>query len=60
MVEIIPYDPCWPVEFQGMAGELRSGLGPLALRIDHPGRRGRGRRPEEEAGAGSRRMTIDH
>jgi GrpB-like predicted nucleotidyltransferase (UPF0157 family) len=37
MVEIVPYNPGWPVEFQAMAAELRSGLGPLAVRIDHIG-----------------------
>jgi GrpB-like predicted nucleotidyltransferase (UPF0157 family) len=37
MVEIIPYRPSWPAEFQAIAGQLRRGLGALALRIDHIG-----------------------
>ncbi len=37
MVEIIPYQEQWPVEFQAIALILRKGLGELALRIDHIG-----------------------
>jgi GrpB-like predicted nucleotidyltransferase (UPF0157 family) len=37
MVEIIPYQPGWPAEFQQLAAGLRGGLAELALRIDHIG-----------------------
>ncbi len=37
MVEIIPYQNNWPVEFRHIATALRGGLGQLALRIDHIG-----------------------
>jgi GrpB-like predicted nucleotidyltransferase (UPF0157 family) len=37
MVTIIPYQANWPAEFQAIAGQLRQGLGGLALRIDHIG-----------------------
>lgn len=37
MVEIVPYDPNWPLEFAQIAADLRRGLGDLALRIDHIG-----------------------
>src|SRR5512135_2891242 len=37
MVEIVEYKDGWPGEFQIIAGALRQGLGPLALRIDHIG-----------------------
>jgi GrpB-like predicted nucleotidyltransferase (UPF0157 family) len=37
MVEIIPYQKSWPVEFAAIASTLRNGLGVLALRIDHIG-----------------------
>jgi GrpB-like predicted nucleotidyltransferase (UPF0157 family) len=37
MVVIIPYQKRWPDEFQEIAVILRSGLGNLALRIDHIG-----------------------
>jgi GrpB-like predicted nucleotidyltransferase (UPF0157 family) len=36
-IEIVPYDPGWPDEFQQIAARLRQGLGDLALRIDHIG-----------------------
>jgi GrpB-like predicted nucleotidyltransferase (UPF0157 family) len=35
--EILPYKTRWPIEFQEIAVELRSGLGSQALRIDHIG-----------------------
>jgi GrpB-like predicted nucleotidyltransferase (UPF0157 family) len=35
--EILPYKTEWPVEFQEIAVDLRSGLGTHALRIDHIG-----------------------
>jgi len=37
MVEIITYQTRWPQEFREIAGNLRCGLGNLALRIDHIG-----------------------
>ena len=37
MVEIVPYNPNWPGEFEQLAATLRRGLGGLALRIDHIG-----------------------
>ena len=37
MIEIIPYQERWPIEFQEIACKLREGLGVLALRIDHIG-----------------------
>jgi GrpB-like predicted nucleotidyltransferase (UPF0157 family) len=37
MIEILPYETRWPDEFRQIAAALRSGLGELALRIDHIG-----------------------
>jgi len=37
MIEIVPYNPGWPAEFEQIAAVLRRGLGSLALRIDHIG-----------------------
>lgn len=37
MVEIVPYRPEWPGEFEAIAIRLRRALGTLALRIDHIG-----------------------
>ena len=37
MIEIIPYQNRWPIEFQEIAAILRTGLGEKALRIDHIG-----------------------
>jgi GrpB-like predicted nucleotidyltransferase (UPF0157 family) len=37
LVEIVPYNSGWPVEFQVIGTRLRQGLGSLALRIDHIG-----------------------
>jgi len=37
MVNIVPYQENWPTEFRMIAGQLRQGLGELALRIDHIG-----------------------
>ncbi len=37
MIEILPYQLGWSLEFQQIAAALRSGLGELALRIDHIG-----------------------
>lgn len=37
MISIVPYQENWPLEFQSIANRLRTGLGALALRIDHIG-----------------------
>jgi GrpB-like predicted nucleotidyltransferase (UPF0157 family) len=37
MIEIIPYTPLWPAEFEQIAARLRGALGDLAVRIDHIG-----------------------
>lgn len=37
VLQIAPYDLQWPDEFRSIAGELRAGVGDLALRIDHIG-----------------------
>lgn len=37
MIEIVAYNPEWPVEFGEIAAKLRLALGELALRIDHIG-----------------------
>lgn len=37
MIEIVPYQSSWVANFREIAGRLRNGLGPLALRIDHIG-----------------------
>lgn len=37
MIEIVPYQTCWPDEFQQLGATLRQALGLLALRIDHIG-----------------------
>jgi len=36
-IEIVPYDPGWPVAFDAEAARLRRALSGLALRIDHHG-----------------------
>ena len=36
-IEIVPYDPNWPDEFERLAADLKDALGELALRIDHIG-----------------------
>src|SRR5262245_3092018 len=36
-MRLVPYDPGWPAAFALEASRLRSGLGTLALRIDHHG-----------------------
>lgn len=36
-IDIVPYDPRWPVEFRSLALPLRYAVGDLALRIDHIG-----------------------
>ena len=37
MVEIIPYQSAWIVDFREIAARLRYSLGDLAVRIDHIG-----------------------
>jgi len=37
VVEIVPYQPTWPIQFQAVAYRLRQALGDLAIRIDHIG-----------------------
>lgn len=37
MINILPYDPEWPIEFGRMAVDLRRALGGQAQRIDHIG-----------------------
>jgi len=37
MIEIHPYNPQWPAEFERISAHLTQTLGPLALRIDHIG-----------------------
>jgi GrpB-like predicted nucleotidyltransferase (UPF0157 family) len=37
MVEIVAYQPAWPLEFRAIAARLRHGLGSLARRVDHIG-----------------------
>jgi GrpB-like predicted nucleotidyltransferase (UPF0157 family) len=37
MIEIVPYKPTWPDEFNAIGRRIRQALGDLALRIDHIG-----------------------
>ena len=37
MIQIVPYDPRWPLEFTELAQGLWQALGDLAMRIDHIG-----------------------
>jgi len=37
MIEIVPYDPRWPREFEEERLRIQAALGSLALRIDHNG-----------------------
>ena len=37
MVEIIPYQPRWPEEFEALAARIHEALGSLAVRVDHIG-----------------------
>ncbi len=37
MIEIVPYNPNWPAEFEQISAAVRAGLGGLALRVDHIG-----------------------
>jgi GrpB-like predicted nucleotidyltransferase (UPF0157 family) len=36
-IEVVPYDPRWPDEFESIARNVRDGFGSVALRIDHIG-----------------------
>ena len=36
-VQVVPYDPNWPSEFEAVRRELSQALGPLALSIEHVG-----------------------
>jgi GrpB-like predicted nucleotidyltransferase (UPF0157 family) len=36
-IEIVPYDPAWPIAFAAERDRLANALGALALRIDHNG-----------------------
>ena len=36
-IEIVPYDPSWPEQFERVAEPLREALGDLAAQIDHIG-----------------------
>ena len=36
-LQIVPYDPTWPIAFQFEAARIRAALGALALRIHHNG-----------------------
>ena len=37
MIEIVPYDPQWPRDFEIERDRIQAALGSLALRIDHNG-----------------------
>ena len=37
VVEVVPYDPRWPVIFEETAAELRGALGPHILGVHHVG-----------------------
>jgi GrpB-like predicted nucleotidyltransferase (UPF0157 family) len=37
VIQILPYNPNWPISFQSIAADLRRALGDRALRIDHIG-----------------------
>lgn len=36
-LQIVPYDPAWPAQFEAEAIRIREALGSLALRVDHNG-----------------------
>ena len=36
-LQILPYDPCWALEFEAERGRIAHALGELAQRIDHHG-----------------------
>jgi GrpB-like predicted nucleotidyltransferase (UPF0157 family) len=37
LLEIVPYNPNWPAEFEQIAASIHAALGLLALRVDHIG-----------------------
>ena len=37
MIELVAYDPRWPIDFEAERERLAEALGPLARRIDHHG-----------------------
>ena len=37
MIQIVPYDPAWPEQFEALRAELAAAFGPAALAIDHIG-----------------------
>ena len=37
MIEIVPYNPAWPAEFEQIAALVKAALGDLAVHIDHIG-----------------------
>ena len=36
-IEVVPYDPEWPIEFHRLGSKLRAALREVAIRIDHIG-----------------------
>lgn len=36
-VEVVPYDPRWPVRYDALAAAIREALGPAALDVEHMG-----------------------
>ncbi|MFC6591148.1 GrpB family protein [Deinococcus lacus] len=36
-LEVVPYDPAWPAEFEAIAAPIRAKLGPLVLSVEHVG-----------------------
>ena len=36
-IEVVPYDPAWPAQFEAIAAPIRAKLGPLALSVEHVG-----------------------
>ncbi|AXG98987.1 GrpB family protein [Deinococcus wulumuqiensis] len=37
VIEVVPYDPAWPAQFEAIAASIRAKLGPLALSVEHVG-----------------------
>src|SRR4051794_40864058 len=36
-IDLAPYDPAWPVQFEREAAKIRAALGPAALAVHHAG-----------------------
>lgn len=36
-IEVVPYDPAWPAQFEAIAAPIRAKLSPLALGVEHVG-----------------------